>query len=141
MVLSRLQKGVIMTYILETLFDQDPDSDLHKAMAHNKATDPLDLTSPPVSELDGWMYKDDTGTHPLARGNIGLLKIFKAYSTHMTAIGTPLGDANWLNITVDQFNAFRTSAAYLLCGAVPVQNPGGQDFAPYNFACDSRCKN
>lgn len=54
MVLSRAQCITIMTHILEELFDQDPDSNLHKTMTHNGFRSPIDLCGEDYAQLDGY---------------------------------------------------------------------------------------
>ena len=105
MVMTRQQKAAIMKHILEDLFDMDPDSDLHRAFSLYGARDPIMLISFPDNDLDAWQYKDDKNDlQPVIKGNIGLVKTFKAYVAHQACLGAPLGETDWLNISVDDFD-------------------------------------
>ena len=129
MVLSRAQCVTIMTHILEDLFDQNPDSNLHKAMTHNGIRSPIDLCSEDEVQLDGYRYPD--GTPPvntiLSRGDIGLLKLFKRFVAYRTAMGQPINDADWMLITRQEFDDFRISGNNTMATvAQPVRPPPPQ---------------
>jgi hypothetical protein len=97
MVLSRAQRADIMTHILENIFDQDPDSNLHKSLKHNGILSPHDLCAEDEAQFDGYKYPTDTKKlDTLTRGSIGLLKSFKRFVAHKTALGQPIGDTDWL---------------------------------------------
>ena len=125
MVLSRAQRTQVMTHILEEVLLQLPDSNIHRAMTHNLITSPHDLCVEDEKDIELFQYNTAAPTNPqvlalLPRGNIGLLKAFKAYVAHQEALGTPIDDASWTSITQDDFDAFRISAAYTARSA-PVQ--------------------
>ena len=109
MVLSRAQCAAIMTHILENVFDEDPDSDLHKSMKHNGIKSPIDLCSEDEDQLDNYEYPTATAgvNAKLTRGNIGLLKSFKRFVAYKTATGQPIDDDGWLLITKQEFDEFR----------------------------------
>ena len=114
MTLSRAQKRAAMAYILETLFDQDKDSPLHKSFKENGITSPQDLVSIEYDVMDLFEYTDPDGAlKPLPRGNIGLMKAFKAFVHHRVTNQSPITDSDWLKITVDEFNMFRISTPLL----------------------------
>ena len=60
MVLSRAQCAAIMTHILENVFDEDPDSNLHKSMKHTGIKSPIDLSAEDKDQLDLYEYPTDT---------------------------------------------------------------------------------
>ena len=83
MALSRQQKATIMMHILKTVMDMDDDSKLHRTLTLNRIKDPFMLCSFLSQELDAFQYTDDVGAlQPVLKGNIGLLKAFKAYVAH-----------------------------------------------------------
>ena len=98
-----------MTHILETVFDEDSDSNLHKAMKHNGIKSPIDLCAEDEDQLDLYEYPTDAkgNTARLTRGNIGLLKYFKRFVAHKSAMGTPIDDTGWLTLTKQEFDDFR----------------------------------
>lgn len=100
-----------MTHILETVFDEDPDSNLHRSMKHNGIKSPIDLCAEDEDQLDLYEYPTDVQgvTARLPRGNIGLLKYFKRFVAHKSAMGTPIDDSGWLAITKEEFDDFRIS--------------------------------
>src|SRR6187549_3534209 len=108
MVLSRAQRADIMTHILENIFDQDPDSPLHKSLQHNGILSPHDLCAEDETQFDGYKYPTDAKKlDTLTRGSIGLLKSFKRFVAHRTTLGQPIGNPDWLSITKDEFHDFR----------------------------------
>ena len=125
MVLSRAQCAAIMTHILETVFDEDPDSNLHKSMKHNGIKSPIDLCAEDEVQLDLYDYPTDVKgvTARLSRGNIGLLKSFKRFVAYKTAMGTPIDDSGWLSITKQEFDDFRISGNNPQTIAVPSLRP------------------
>ena len=53
MVLTKAQKQDVVKHLLEEIFEQDPDSELHKTLAYNKITSPIDL----INQTDNWTDK------------------------------------------------------------------------------------
>jgi len=77
-----------MKYVLETLFDQDPDSNLHKSLKHNGILSPHDICAEDEAQFDGYKYPIDAKKLDiLTRGEIGFLKTFKRFVVHKNAIG------------------------------------------------------
>ena len=102
------------------MFDQDPDSGLHRALSHNCILSPHDICTEDDNQLDGYRYPTDVAgvTELLPRGDIGLLKSFKKYVAYQAAIGQPFGNADWPSITKGAFDNFRISGANL---QIPIQ--------------------
>ena len=57
----------------------------------------------------------------LPKGNIGLLKAFKAFVAHQMLTGSPIGDTGWITITCDQFDEYRVSPTHTLRASQPTQ--------------------
>ena len=114
-----------MTHILETVFDQPPDSNLHKSLKHNAILSPHDLCAEDDTQLDGYRYPTDVAgvTEILPRGNVGLLKSFKKFVGYKIAIGQPIDDTNWLNITKDRFDVFRINPTLPQAPPAPIAWP------------------
>src|SRR5687767_2109185 len=128
-----------MTHILEEVFDMDPDSELHRACTCMGVRDPFMLCAFSDDQLNAFQYKDAANVvQPILRGNAGLLKSFKAYIAHQACLGSQLGDADWLNIMVEEFGNFRTGTAFLLPAMLPpqhIQNAPPPANLARNFCC------
>ena len=111
MVLTKAQKKDAVTYLLETVFQLEPDSNIHKAFEHNSLLSPHDLCGLDISIIENLEYPTDTAgnTAVLPKGNIGLLKCFKAYVTYHSLSGSPITDSDWTTLDPDEFDAFRIS--------------------------------
>ena len=143
MVLSSNQQAVIMEHILEKVFDQDHDSDLHKSLALNQINSPYDLCMTSDDEIDMLEYPKDKNTLALlARGEIGLLKAFKAFIAFRATKGTAIKDDEWLSITTEEFDAYRISSTHALRSQVPTVGPSSVtkshavDYFKRTFKCD-----
>ena len=114
-----------MTYILETIFDQDPDSSMHKAMAHNGIKSPIDLCAEDEGQFDFYEYPTATqGVNAkLIRGEIGLLKSFKHFVAYKTAMGQSIDDAGWLLITKQDFDDYRIGGNNSTPTMAPIVRP------------------
>ena len=125
MVLSRQQCTAIMTHILETVFDQPPDSNLHKSLRHNAIVSPHDLCSEDDAQLDGYRYPTAAAgvTEVLPRGNVGLLRSFKKFVAYKNANGQPIEDTDWLSITKEEFDAFRITQNFPQAAVPPAMKP------------------
>ena len=110
MVLSRQQKKDAIKYVLETVFDLQPDSNIHNCFTLNQIESPYDICGLDVTDIADLEYPTATPgvNSKLPAGNIGLLKCFKAFVAYKTAIGDPIGD-RWTSISTDEFDSFRCS--------------------------------
>ena len=114
MVLTRSEKQSALKHVLEVVFQQTANSNLHKTLQEADILSPHDICSLPDDELDMLQYTNDQGTLvPLSRGNIGLLKTFKAFVASSGDNHDPINDSNWNTVTPDAFDSFRISPAYI----------------------------
>ena len=114
MVLTRSEKQSALKHVLEVVFQQTANSNLHKTLQEADILSPHDICSLPDDELDMLQYTNDQGTLvPLSRGNIGLLKTFKAFVAFSGDNHNPINDSNWNTVTPDAFDSFRISPAYI----------------------------
>ena len=98
--LTRTEKKAAVKHILEMVFDQDPDSPLHKAFIHAGIASPYDLIAMDDDDLDMLQYLDSLDNLVvLLQGNAGLLKAFKAFVMHHANTGNPISDSIWIIIT------------------------------------------
>ena len=97
-----------MTHILENVFDEDPDSNLHKSMVYNDIKSPIDLCAQNEDQLGIFEYPTDAqgSTARLAIGDISLLKSFKRFVAYKATMGQPIDDAGWMTITQQDFDDF-----------------------------------
>ena len=109
MTLTRQQKKDALDHILETVFDLDKDSIVHKALERNNIWSPFDLMSLSEVEYELLEYEEGGATLTLPRGYAGLLKAFKRYVYYKNADGETLGDDDWTKLICDEFDQFRIS--------------------------------
>lgn len=114
MVLTRDQAKAAMTYILETIFNLNADSILHKSLERAAITSPLDLITMREVEYELLDYEDSQkAILTIPRGYSGLLRAFKAFISYQVSKGISIDDNTWTTITPDEFNSFRVSSTYL----------------------------
>jgi hypothetical protein len=53
------------------------------------------------------MVNNTTTTHPLQKGDMGMIRSFIHYVQHRSSIYDPIGN-DWLSITDDMLDEFRT---------------------------------
>ena len=110
MVLSRQQKKDAIKYVLEMVFDLQPDRNIHNCFTLNQIKSSHDICGLDVADIADLEYPMATTrvNSKLSAGNIGLFKCFKAFVAYKTAIGDPIGD-RWTSISADEFDSFRCS--------------------------------
>ena len=114
MTLTRTQKEAATKHLLEVVFDEDPDSSLHKAFAYNKIKCPPDLIMLGDDTIDMLQYQEtDKTLKLLSPVEIALLKCFKAFVFFKDQSGTPIDDTQWMKVSADEFNQFCISSDYL----------------------------
>jgi hypothetical protein len=112
--LTCTQATDIFQYVLKTVMQLQETDPLYISMQQNGVTNIFDLVSINTSEINMFTYKDDAGTvHPLKRGDIGLFRAFIGFILYRANTGNPINDADWLNVTVGEFNAFRISPDFI----------------------------
>ena len=101
-------------HVVEKVFQQPPKSLIARAFENASIQSPYDICTLGDDEIDMLDYVgDDQTVKPLPRGNIGLIKAFRAYIIHASTGNNPITDSNWTSITRDSFNAFRISPAFM----------------------------
>ena len=96
-----------MTYLLESIFDLDKDSDLAKALKHNSLIDPHSIVAMMDHKFEDLKYPVDGKHAPITRGHASLLKCFKKYVLYKRALGMPMQDHDWANISKEEFDDYR----------------------------------
>ena len=112
MVLTKAEKEEVIKYLLETIFQQDPNSELHKTFTYNKIMSPITL----IGQLDDWIdklqYLEDPNKKTrtdLPKADAGLLKSFKAYMLYRAQSGNPITNKNWLSIITEEFDTSKSA--------------------------------
>ena len=110
-----------MEHILEVVFNQPPDSPLHRALKRNGYVVPEDFLMESDDNIDELDYIDDNGKkETIIRGHAGLLKMFKQFVAHQHNQGIDyLLPDDWKTITNLQFNNFRSTNANRSVPIVP----------------------
>jgi hypothetical protein len=105
MVLTKAKKKQILFHVLEQVFEEEVDSNLHKVVAHNNAKSIFDITVMEDSAIDLLKYRDDNkNVVDIAKFDAGLLKSFKAFVQHRINTNNPIEDNDWLHLTADEFD-------------------------------------
>ena len=80
MVLSRNDKKAAIKHILQQVLDQDPDSNIHRAVDYAAIVSPHDLYTFPIDMIDEMKYKADDNTFQLLpAGHRNILKAFRYF--------------------------------------------------------------
>jgi hypothetical protein len=138
MVLTKQQKRAALQYIIQTVLDQDADSNIAKAFLHNDIQSPHNimlLSNDNIPQLDYPSKEDQLIT--LKKGNIGLIRAFRAFVLHRTVIGSSIEDLDWITNMQDKFDRFQISPNNPTMGstATPAYTPqlAQAPSAPYTF--------
>src|SRR5688572_8257958 len=109
MVLTKAKKMEILLYVIENIFEEDKDSELHKIMSHNKSKSVLDTLTMDDSAMMMLQYHDDQKAPVnITKGDAGLLRSFKAWIAYLNKT-KQVEDNDWLNLTLGAFDKFHAS--------------------------------
>ena len=140
MTLTRDQKTAALNHLLEVVFDQDKDSDLHKAFASNKIRSPHDLITLGESTIDMLQYPESEKVYKLLSPvEIALIKCFRAFLLYKEKTGHPIDDTQWLSLTADEFDKFRISSDYLTIDYSQPTAPSTAMNPVREFKCGIKC--
>jgi hypothetical protein len=133
--ITKSQAKSALKAILTDIFEDDNDDGTPGPIAQSfKECDCrgiLDVNSLSASTLDALFYTDaNSTTIPLGKGNIGLIKTFRAYVYYKDAIGEPIDNLEkWTALTLGDFQRFRVSKEWFAISenpgkAIPSNTPG-----------------
>ena len=111
MVLTRQQRMDAMDHVVTTVLDQAADGAIMLALQQSGTIDILLLASLSETQIDNLKVSSTTAVpNPpiLAPGHLGLIKAIVAYERWRSAMSNPIDD-DWMSVTFDEFNTFRTS--------------------------------
>ena len=75
--LTKAKKREISLHVLENIFEEDKDSELHKIAAHNKIKSVLDILTMDNSAMMMLQYQDEQkAAVNITKGDAGLLRSF-----------------------------------------------------------------
>jgi hypothetical protein len=108
-----------LTHIVKELFNCEDDTVVPKVLAGNGIECVNDLLSLENDQFAALSFTDADGNTLSFRPHEGnLLKILQSYNSYRSNLGLPI-DNDWISITGDDFDAFRTSPNYLPIGPPP----------------------
>ena len=113
-----------LDYLLETVFDQAPNSIIAQALTHDGVTSILDVFSLHTEDIDNLVYPiaqppDSDGNaqpaamRPVPRPLRALLHAFQGYVVHQSQLGNSINVGNITNMDPDDFTAYRASPHFL----------------------------
>jgi hypothetical protein len=125
--ITKAQAKATLIFILTNIIEDDEDNGssgpIQLAFRKGKIKGILDINSMSASTLESLSYYDpiDKIDKRLEKGEIGLLKTFRAYIYYRDSIGETL-DSNdkWLAISLEDFQRFRVSKEWFAIS----ENPG-----------------
>ena len=117
MVITRTEAKAAFDHVLDTVLDRYGSKDLKIALVKEGFVDIFQVLTIKDSDIESLVYQDPadaTKTVPIRRGDVGMLKCFKAYVNHRNISGTPIDDTDWINLTQAEFDLFRIDPTNLL---------------------------
>jgi hypothetical protein len=117
MVLSRAASRVAFDHVLDNVFERDGTSGLKQALLRNGINDVITLSDIDQATIDGLTY-DDVANNvtgiAVVRGDKFLVMVFQDYviARDNGSYSTPIADDEWDQLTVEDFDTFRTSRQY-----------------------------
>ena len=113
MVLTRADKERIIKHILEGVLDQDEGSRLHKAFEFNGIKSPYDIVSMSEEAIMALTFLNDDGAQePVRTNEYSLVLAFRSFTFFRKSQGNPIGDSDWMTITMNEYDQFRISIDY-----------------------------
>ena len=112
MVVTRAEAQAIFDHILDNILSRRGSNDLKRALEHEGNNDLFSMMTIDDESIDDLKYPDSADPSILVdviRGDKGMLRLWREYVLHRESIGDPIGD-NWLQVTQQQFDAFRISS-------------------------------
>jgi hypothetical protein len=95
-------------HVLDNVIQHPKISNVFKKSGFDKITDLLQLNDLDISKLEYDATENNTTTtHPLQKGDMGMIRSFIHYVHHCSSIFDPVGN-DWLSITTDMLDEFRT---------------------------------
>ena len=117
MVITRTEAKAAFDHVLDTVLDRYGSKDLKEALVKEGFVDIFQVLTIEDADIESLVYQDPadaTKTVPIRRGDVGMLKCFKAYVNHRNISGTPIYDTDWINLTQAEFDLFRIDPTNLL---------------------------
>ena len=108
MVLTRQQKADVIVHIFQKICGLEPDSDLQKAVIHERIKDVESLLSLSVLEIQDLTFKDGTTTNKVRKGDHGIVYALIAFSLKRDADENSINDT-WTNTSKEEFDKYRVS--------------------------------
>ena len=99
MVMTRAMAKAAFDHILDNLLHMYGSNNLKEALVKEGFVDLFQVLSIDDATIDKLVYPDPddaTQSVPIRKGDVGMLKCFKAFVNHRNVIGNPINDADWI---------------------------------------------
>jgi hypothetical protein len=119
MVFTRQNQIEALNHVLKEVLGKSEDSALTKALHQNGLKDIASFITMDSNTIESLKYNKSSQHKdiPINKGDQGICKSFINFVIHRDKTGEPIG-TNWLSITQEEFDVFRSSVA-----AMPVASP------------------
>jgi Reverse transcriptase (RNA-dependent DNA polymerase) len=117
MVITRTEAKAAFDHVLDIVLDRYGSKDLKEALVKEGYVDILQVLTIDDETISSLVYQDpedETKTVPIRKGDVGLLKCFKAFVHHRNVNGNPIADTDWVQLTQEEFDLFRIDPTNLL---------------------------
>jgi hypothetical protein len=105
---TRAASKLALPHVLDNVIQRLQISNAFKKSGYEEITDLLQLDDAIISNLEyDTTVNNTTTTHPLQKGDMGMIRSFIHYVHHRSSIYDPIGN-DWLSITDDMLDEFRT---------------------------------
>jgi hypothetical protein len=105
---TRTASKLALKHVLDNVIQRPHISNAFKKSGYVEITDLLQLDDTTINNLEyDTMVNNTTTTHPLQKGDMGMIRSFIHYIHHHSSIYDPIGN-DWLGITNDMLDELRT---------------------------------
>jgi hypothetical protein len=95
---------------MDVVLDRYGSKDLKDALVKEGFVDLFQVLTIDDVDIECLVYQnpaDPSKTIPIRKGDVGMLKCFKAFVHHRSALGNPIQDTDWISLTQAEFDSFR----------------------------------
>jgi hypothetical protein len=104
---------LVLMHVLDNVIQRPRIHNAFKKSGYEEITDLLQLDDATISKLEyDTTENNTTTTHPLQKGDMGMIRSFIHYVHHRSSIYDPIGN-DWLSVTDDMLDEFRTDLSQI----------------------------
>ena len=140
MVITRTEARAAYDHVMDVVLDRYGSKDLKDALVKEGFVDLFQVLTIDDVDIECLVYQDPADpskTIPIRKGDVGMLKCFKAFVHHRSALGNPIQDTDWISLTQAEFDSFRMDPSNLLrvsSAIASAKNPtSGPKYAPVDI--------